>query len=96
MRGSGSMRRTLAVTAALFWSAMPWSPASASCETGITVALHRAAPLPATSGKAALLEQIQRAEIARHEGDEGDCIGELSVATHVLDEIDVARRKPSG
>ncbi len=84
------MRRTL--LAIVLVTVAPIA-ARADCQAGIAGATRRAASLPASSGKAALLEQIQRAEIARHEGDETGCADQLSMATDVLDRIDAARRR---
>ena len=67
--------------------------AEADCQGDIAVTTARAKALPATTGRAALMEQIQRAEIARHEGDEGDCRDQLSMATDVLDKIDANKRR---
>ncbi len=66
--------------------------ARANCAHDVAVAYHRAAALPPSKGKAALLEQIQRADVARHEDDEGGCVDALATATSVLDHIDAARR----
>ena len=84
------MRRILLATALVTLAPIA---ARADCQAGIAAATKRAGGLPASSGKAALLEQIQRAEIARHEGDETDCADQLSMATDVLDRIDAARRR---
>ena len=67
--------------------------ARADCQAGIAAASRRAEALSASPGKAALLEQIQRADIARHEGDETECADQLSMATDVLDRIDAAKRR---
>ena len=64
--------------------------ARADCSQEVGAAYARAMALPATAGRAALLEQIQRAEVAHHEGDEGECADQLSSATEVLDKA--ARR----
>lgn len=88
------MRRQVAWALTISSFGLAASPAVArtSCGSGIERALHRTEPLPETPGKAALMEQIQRAQIALHEGDESDCADELSTATDVLDRIDSARR----
>lgn len=66
--------------------------AHADCRSGVAAASARAEALTPSSGRAALLEQIQRADIAHHEGDETECLDQLSMATEVLDRIDAARR----
>ena len=82
-------RMPLALTAALL---LPSPAARADCQSGIAAAMTRANSLPRSSGRAALLEQIQRADVAHHEGDEGDCADQLREATDVLDRIDAARQ----
>ncbi len=69
--------------------------ARADCQAGIAAAMGRADRLPVTPGRAALLEQIQRADVAHHEGDEDDCADQLKQATVVLDQIDAAKKKQS-
>ncbi len=63
----------------------------AGCNEDVAAAYARARPLPPTPGRAALLEQIQRADVAHHEGDEEECRNQLSDATDVLDQIDAAK-----
>ena len=66
-------------------------PAAAACQDDIASATARAEALPPSPGRAALQEQIQRAEVARHEGDDAECVDALSVATGVLDSIGAAK-----
>ena len=66
--------------------------AHADCAHGVALAYRRAGTLPPSKGKAALLEQIQRADIAHHEDDESGCNDALAIATNVLNRIDAARR----
>lgn len=73
---------------------LPAFEARADCQAGIAVAMRRAAALPPSSGRAALLEQIQRADVAHHEGDAGECTEQLREAVSVLDQIDDARKHP--
>lgn len=67
--------------------------AHADCQAGVADAMRRANALPETSGRAALLEQIQRADVARHEGDQDECVDQLQSATDVLDKIDAAKKR---
>ena len=67
--------------------------AYADCQSGAAAAMRRAEALPPTAGRAALLEQIQRADVAHHEDDEGDCTDQLRAATDVLDQLDAARKR---
>lgn len=66
-------------------------PAAAACRDDAAAAMARAEALPPSPGRAALQEQIQRADIAGHEGDDGECADALSMATGVLDSIDAAK-----
>ena len=66
-------------------------PAAAACRDDAAAAMARAEALPPSPGRAALQEQIQRADIARHEGDDAECVDALSGATEVLDRIDAAK-----
>ena len=72
---------------------LPPVAAHADCQSGVAAAMQRANRLPVTPGRAALLEQIQRADVAHHEGDEDDCADQLKQATAVLDQIDAATKK---
>ena len=67
-------------------------PAAAACRDDVAAAMARAEALPPSPGRAALQEQIQRADIAGHEGDDAECADALSVATGVLDSIDTAKK----
>jgi hypothetical protein len=64
--------------------------AKADCARDVAEAYSRANTLPASNGRAALLEQIQRAEIAHHEGDENECLSAVADAKEVLDEVHAA------
>ena len=61
--------------------------ARADCPNEVAADYARANALPATPGRAALLEQILRAENAHHEGDEGECVEAVSQATEVLNAV---------
>ncbi len=89
------MRRFSLATLCLIVAPLVVAPlaARAVCQAGIAAASRRAEALSASPGKAALLEQIQRADIAHHEGDENECTDQLSMATDVLDRIDAAKRR---
>ena len=63
--------------------------AKADCASDVATAYRRANTLPATDGRAALLEQIQRAEIAHHEGDDEECISAVAEANTVLNDVHV-------
>ena len=84
------MRRISIALAALLLSSIA---AVADCPSDIPAALQRANALPTTAGRAALLEQIQRAQVAHHEDDEGECVDQLKIATDVLDSIDAAKSR---
>ena len=64
--------------------------ARADCPQEVAADYARARALPPTPGRAALLEQIQRAEIAHHEGDEDECVEAVGQATEVLNKLDAA------
>ena len=85
------MRRSPLVPAVLLLLAS--AAAHADCQSGTAAAMRRADALPPSPGRAALMEQIQRAEVAHHEGDDGDCTEQLAHATDVLDRIDAARKR---
>ena len=68
--------------------------AYAGCYEDVAAAHARARPLPVTPGRSALLEQIQRAEIARHEGDEEDCRSQPAEAVEVVGKVDAANHTP--
>ena len=68
--------------------------AKADCAGDVADAYRRANTLPATNGRAALLEQIQRAEIAHHEGDENECVSAVADAKEVLDDVHAPAGKP--
>lgn len=72
---------------------LPCAAAHADCQSGIAAAMRRANRFPASPGRAALLEQIQRADVAHHEGDEAECQDQLRDATSVLDKIDAAKTR---
>ena len=63
----------------------------AGCTDDVSAAYAQARTLPSTPGRAALLEQIQRAEIAHHEGDDAECRSALADATDVLDKVSAAK-----
>jgi len=67
--------------------------ASATCSDEVAAAYARANALPPTAGRAALLEQILRAEVAHHEGDEEGCAKAVGQATEVLDTVEAAHAK---
>ena len=62
--------------------------AYADCQADIATSYERANALAPSFGRSALLEQIQRAEIAHHEGDDEACREELATALDVLGQID--------
>ena len=61
--------------------------AHAECSDEVAADYARANALPPSNGRSALLEQIQRAEIAHHEGDEEECQSAVSDATEVLSHV---------
>ncbi len=68
--------------------------AHAGCPDGVAADYARARALPPTPGRAALLEQIQRAEVAHQEGEEDECLSALAEATEVLDKVDAHKQHP--
>lgn len=84
------MRRISIALAVLL---LPSMAAYADCPSAIEAAVQRANALPPSAGRAAMLEQIQRAQVAHHEDDEGECIDQLKLATDVLDSIDAAKSR---
>lgn len=67
--------------------------ARAACADDVATAYARANALPPSNGRAALLEQIQRAEIAHHEGDEDECRTAVGDAVDVLDQLKSSQRR---
>jgi hypothetical protein len=60
------------------------SRAHADCATDINRALDQAKQLPDTRGRGSLLEEIERARISRHEGDEAGCQEQIDHVLRVL------------
>ena len=81
------------VTLALLATLAPLA-AYADCSQEVARAYERANALPPSPGRSALLEQIQRAEIAHHEGDEDECVDAVQMADDVLAQIDAAHAQP--
>ena len=65
--------------------------ARADCAADIDKALVQARALPQSAGKNAVLEDIERARISRHEGDEDDCKEQIG---GVLDLLKTSGKPP--
>ena len=72
---------------------LPSTAVRADCQAGIAAAIRRTNAQPPSAGRAAMLEQIQRADVARHEDDESECLEQLKDATAVLDQVDEAKKR---
>ena len=68
--------------------------AHAECSDDVAAAYARANALPPSNGRSALLEQIQRAEIAHHEGDEEECQSAVAEATEVIEHLTPVPAQP--